>query len=86
MSSRAQRLRTAAEAPRLADYVRVCRETSRVCFRDDDHPLLLVRQILGSRVWEWRRPQGVFSYALPTREAAIRAGLLALAEREEAKS
>lgn len=81
--TRAERLRAAAEAPRLADHVRVSRD-GMVRPRQDkslfgDYPAFVVPG------QQWMFVLGFRHFDAPTREAAIRAGLLALAEREEAR-
>lgn len=85
--SRAQRLRTAVEAERLADWVRVSHLDYTVRWRKGEAILMVL-----SRSNDGWTPctLGRFCYAdqpladpLPTRDAAIRAGLIALAEREE---
>lgn len=91
-----QRLRAAAEAPRLADWVKltVWPEWVVVCWRDNEDltahgsdARLRVQKVPkpGPTRWSYSLGEGPRDGVHPTREAAIRAGLLALAEREEAR-
>lgn len=89
-----ERLRAAASAERLSDWVRVSR-TGCIYLREDEagaQPFLFQverRRYREDGRWvpRWHYGQnGRWEFdPRPTREAAIRAGLLALAEREEAR-
>lgn len=98
MTALADRLRTAAAAPRLADFVRVSRGGS-VYLRRDEHGAQPFLFTTGREQSFWRAylpavaipgmpgiSCGVSTLGEPTRDAAIRAGLIDLAEREEAKA
>lgn len=93
--TRAERLRAAAAAEQLADWVRVSQHNYVYLRRDENYAtqfLFEVRKLPKSymtrgRLWVYWRPPGVGGQiadgsSYPTRDAAIRAGLIALAERE----
>lgn len=92
--TRAERLRAAAAAPRLADHVRVSHLDGAVRWRPRQchFPLFVVRESFNG--WgAWALAPGSLVYAgeclaspYLKRDAAVRAGLLALAEREECAS
>lgn len=93
MTALARRLRAAAEAPRLADHVRVSNLDGTVKWRPRqcEFPLFCIRE--GPNGWgAFAMADGSLVYAgdrlsgmTLKREAAIRAGLRALAAREEAR-
>lgn len=90
MTALSSRLRAAAEAERLADWVRVSHLDYTVRWRKGDEVLMVLRRgPLGWGSFEalngfWCGEMLSASAGLK-REAAIRAGLRALAEREEAR-
>ena len=91
MSALSQRLRAAADAPRLADHVRASNMDGTVKWRKGPEAIFCIRQ--GAHGWgAFEIAEGSLMYAGAAlthgcykRESAIRAGLLALAERLEAQ-
>lgn len=89
MSALSERLRAAATAERLSDWVIVQRDglvywRETTCHSDLFDFLAIRRGPSRTRRDQWQYSYGQFWQplaGLPTREAAIRAGLIALAER-----
>ena len=82
----AERLRAAATANRLAEHVTIDRRWNGVRFKRERQDLFRVIEVDGQWVQSLCGMGCCFDTdeLKPTREAAIRAGLLALADREEA--